>query len=116
MPPEGHVSGRGGIRLEKQSLFEKDNAMSGALAVASDSPGFESHDTRVTLSGKWDLFTPQISMHLEATRVQGHGDISKMPSTQPDASYILRKCRWFMQVSPAQGCLVQRDSNRACIK
>lgn len=47
-------------------------------------PRFEPYNKRVILSGKWDLFTQPISMHLETRTVQGREDISKMPSTEPE--------------------------------
>lgn len=73
--------------LEQQVLlFKKDGTKEGVRATESYSPGFESHDKQVILSGKWDLFIPQISRHLEAMTVQGHGEINKMPSREPGMS------------------------------
>lgn len=65
--------------LEQQTLlFKKDG-----VAVESYCPRFGFYNKRVILSGKWDLFARQISMHLETLTVQGHGNISKIPSIEP---------------------------------
>lgn len=73
-------------RVGTSPPFKKDGTREGVRAMESYSPGFESHNKQVILSGKWDLFTPQISRHLEAMTVQGHGDINKMPSREPGMS------------------------------